>query len=100
MVRRAERRPDGTGRVLVALTVPGARCATRSRTGSTARCARRRRTGSTLDFTVMTDSEREDLRIRLHGNAAATPTATASPQGHAEGRPVPFNQPGSKTRRC
>ena len=48
----------------------------------------------------MTDEEREELRQRLHGDGgrghAATPTA--SPQGHAEGREIPFAQPGSRTR--
>ena len=49
-----------------------------------------------LEFTVMTDQEREDLRVKLQGNGHGH--AHGQPQGHAAGRPVPFNQPGSKTR--
>ncbi|MBA2625001.1 MAG: Mrp/NBP35 family ATP-binding protein [Acidimicrobiia bacterium] len=50
-----------------------------------------------LDFTVMTDEERAELRTRLHGN----PSATAGSQpahGHAEGRAIPFADPASRTR--
>ena len=54
-------------------------------------------TGVELDFTVMTDEEREALRIRLHGDPAASAGATAT-HGHAEGRQIPFAQPGSRTR--
>jgi ATP-binding protein involved in chromosome partitioning len=54
-------------------------------------------TGVELDFTVMTDEEREALRIRLHGDPAASAGATAA-HGHAEGRQIPFAQPGSRTR--
>jgi ATP-binding protein involved in chromosome partitioning len=50
-----------------------------------------------LDFTVMTDEERAELRQRLHGD----PSATAGSQhahGHAEGRAIPFADPSSRTR--
>ncbi|HEY8526343.1 MAG TPA: Mrp/NBP35 family ATP-binding protein [Acidimicrobiales bacterium] len=50
-----------------------------------------------LDFTVMTDEEREALRIKLHGD----PKSTAGSQhahGHAEGRAIPFADPASRTR--
>jgi ATP-binding protein involved in chromosome partitioning len=50
-----------------------------------------------LDFTVMTDDERAALRTRLHGNPAAT-AGTHQAHGHAEGREIPFADPGSKTR--
>jgi ATP-binding protein involved in chromosome partitioning len=50
-----------------------------------------------LDFTVMTDAERETLRIKLHGDPAATAGSQAA-QGHAEGRSIPFADPSSKTR--
>ena len=50
-----------------------------------------------LDFTVMTDQEREAVRLMLHGNAAAT-AGHGQAHGHAEGRKVPFSEPGSKTR--
>jgi ATP-binding protein involved in chromosome partitioning len=50
-----------------------------------------------LDFTVMTDDERAALRMKLHGDPAAT-AGTHQAQGHAEGREIPFADPGSKTR--
>jgi ATP-binding protein involved in chromosome partitioning len=50
-----------------------------------------------LDFTVMTDDERAALRTRLHGDPAAT-AGTHDAHGHAEGREIPFADPGSKTR--
>ena len=51
----------------------------------------------TLDFTVMTDAERAELRNKLHGNPAAT-AGSAPAHGHAEGRAIPFAQPGNATR--
>jgi len=50
-----------------------------------------------LDFTVMTDDERAALRTRLHGDPAAT-AGSQQAHGHAEGRAIPFADPGSKTR--
>ena len=50
-----------------------------------------------LEFTVMTDGEREELRKSLHGDSAAT-AGQAPAHGHAEGRIIPFAQNGSKTR--
>jgi len=50
-----------------------------------------------LDFTVMTDQEREDLRIKLHGSPGAS-AGQGQAHGHAEGRKVPFAEVGSKTR--
>jgi ATP-binding protein involved in chromosome partitioning len=50
-----------------------------------------------LDFTHMTDAEREELRIRLHGDPAST-AGTHQGHGHAEGRAIPFSDPGSRTR--
>jgi ATP-binding protein involved in chromosome partitioning len=50
-----------------------------------------------LDFTVMTDEERETLRRKLHGDPAAT-AGTHQGHGHAEGREIPFADPGSRTR--
>jgi ATP-binding protein involved in chromosome partitioning len=50
-----------------------------------------------LAFTVMTDDEREALRQRLHGDPHAT-AGSAPAHGHAQGREIPFAQPGSKTR--
>jgi ATP-binding protein involved in chromosome partitioning len=50
-----------------------------------------------LDFTVMTDQEREAVRMMLHGNPSST-AGQGQAHGHAEGRAVPFSEPGSKTR--
>ncbi len=50
-----------------------------------------------LDFTVMTDEERAELRQRLHGDPAST-AGTHQGHGHAEGRAVPFADPSSTTR--
>ena len=54
-------------------------------------------TGFSLDFTVMTDQERADLREKLQGHSHA-PANGAQAHGHAEGKAVPFNEPGNKTR--
>jgi ATP-binding protein involved in chromosome partitioning len=53
--------------------------------------------GVDLDFTVMTDDERAALRTMLHGDPAAT-AGSQQAHGHAEGRAIPFADPGSKTR--
>jgi ATP-binding protein involved in chromosome partitioning len=50
-----------------------------------------------LDFTVMTDQEREAVREMLHGSPGDT-AGHGHAHGHAEGRTVPFAEPGSKTR--
>ncbi|MDQ3177125.1 MAG: Mrp/NBP35 family ATP-binding protein [Actinomycetota bacterium] len=50
-----------------------------------------------LDFTVMTDDERAELRTRLHGDPAGS-AGSQQGHGHAEGRTIPFAQPGSRTR--
>ncbi|MCU0267426.1 MAG: Mrp/NBP35 family ATP-binding protein [Acidimicrobiales bacterium] len=50
-----------------------------------------------LDFTVMTDEERAELRQRLHGDPSAT-AGSQQAHGHAEGRAIPFADPSSRTR--
>jgi ATP-binding protein involved in chromosome partitioning len=50
-----------------------------------------------LDFTVMSDAEREELRRKLHGDPASTAGSQAA-HGHAEGRAIPFADPESTTR--
>ena len=40
-----------------------------------------------LDFTSMTDAEREALRVKLHGDPAAT-AGSQQAHGHAEGRTI------------
>ena len=85
-------------RVLVALTIAG--CPLRNEITSRVNGA----VGAladvdsvSLDFTVMTDSEREALREKLHGDPAAT-AGSQTAHGHAEGRTIPFADPGSRTR--
>jgi ATP-binding protein involved in chromosome partitioning len=85
-------------RVLVALTVAG--CPLRSEIDRRVRGALEGRDGVatvTLDFTVMDDAERAALRERLHGDPAST-AGTNPAHGHAEGRAIPFADPGSRTR--
>ena len=97
MVRRAEVGANGIASVLIALTVPG--CPLRHEIQARvdgALLPLEGVSGVDLEFTVMTDQEREDLRVKLQGNGHGHSHGQA--QGHAEGRPVPFNQPGSKTR--
>jgi ATP-binding protein involved in chromosome partitioning len=50
-----------------------------------------------ITFGAMTDAEREQLRINLHGDPAAT-AGTHQGHGHAEGRVIPFGEPSSRTR--
>jgi ATP-binding protein involved in chromosome partitioning len=98
MLRRAELGADGTAHILVALTVAG--CPLRNEIQnrvSDALTALDGVTGVSLDFTVMTDDEREELRKMLHGDAAAT-AGHGHAHGHAEGRAIPFAEAGSKTR--
>jgi ATP-binding protein involved in chromosome partitioning len=98
MLRRAELDRDGTAHILVALTVAG--CPLRNEiqnrvTGAVAELDGV--SGVQLDFTVMTDDEREELRKVLHGDAAAT-AGHSHAHGHAEGRKIPFAEAGSTTR--
>jgi ATP-binding protein involved in chromosome partitioning len=97
MLRQAEL-DGGTARILVALTVAG--CPLRNEIQNRVTGAVRELPGVSdvqLDFTVMTDDEREDLRRRLHGDPGAT-AGHGHAHGHAEGRSIPFSEPGSKTR--
>ena len=98
MLRKAEIGPDGTVQILVALTVAG--CPLRNEITNRVTGAVTALDGVRdvqLDFTVMTDQEREALRIKLHGNPGAT-AGQGQAHGHAEGRAIPFAEPGSKTR--
>lgn len=98
MLRNVEVHPDGSVAVLVALTVAG--CPLRNEITKRVNEAVIALDGVTrmdLEFTVMTDSEREELRKKLHGNPSGT-AGNAPAHGHAEGREIPFSQPGSKTR--
>ena len=97
MVRNVEVRPDGSVAVLIALTIAG--CPLRNEIQNRVTGALEPLGVSTvaLDFTVMTDQEREDLRIKLHGSPGAS-AGQGQAHGHAEGRKVPFAEVGSKTR--
>jgi ATP-binding protein involved in chromosome partitioning len=98
MVRDISIGASGSVRVQVALTVPG--CPLRGEITRRVEGAVRALDGVTnvdLDFTVMTDDERAALRDRLHGDPASTAGHTHA-QGHAEGRAIPFAEPGSRTR--
>ncbi len=98
MVRNVEIRPDGTVGVLVALTVAGCPLRTEIQNRVTGAVAPLPGvSGVALDFTVMTDQEREALRLKLHGDPAAT-AGSGHAHGHAEGRKIPFADTGSKTR--
>ncbi|HET9600683.1 MAG TPA: P-loop NTPase [Acidimicrobiales bacterium] len=98
MVRDIDLRGDGTVGIRVALTVAG--CPLRNEIQQRVTSAVQPLDGVgavVLDFTVMTDEEREALRLKLHGDPAASAGATDA-HGHAEGRLIPFAQPGSRTR--
>jgi ATP-binding protein involved in chromosome partitioning len=97
MVRSIQPADDGSVRILVALTVPG--CPLRNeitRRVETAVTALDGVTAATVDFTVFTDEEREALREQLQGDRTGHVHSQA--HGHAEGRAIPFAQPGSRTR--
>jgi ATP-binding protein involved in chromosome partitioning len=84
--------------VLVALTIPG--CPLRNEIQTRVTDALTALEGVeqvALDFTHMTDEEREALRIKLHGDPAST-AGTHQGHGHAEGRAIPFADPASRTR--
>ncbi|MBU3690388.1 MAG: sodium:proton antiporter [Acidimicrobiales bacterium mtb01] len=98
MLRDVTLSPDGTIGILIALTVAG--CPLRNEISNRVNNAVAPLPGVAkvnLDFTVMTDDERAELRTKLHGDPAAT-AGQGQAHGHAEGRAIPFAQPGSKTR--
>ncbi len=51
----------------------------------------------TVEFGVMNDEQREKIRRDLHGDPGAT-AGSQQAHGHAEGRAIPFADPGSNTR--
>jgi ATP-binding protein involved in chromosome partitioning len=98
MLRHVEVADDGRVAVLVALTVAG--CPLRNEITKRVTDAVTPLDGVTavdLEFTVMTDQDREELRRRLHGDPSATAGSTPA-HGHAEGRRIPFADAGSRTR--
>jgi ATP-binding protein involved in chromosome partitioning len=97
MVRNVEARSDGSVAVLIALTVAGCPLRNEIQNRVTRALTPLGVTSVALDFTVMTDQEREDLRIKLHGSPSST-AGQGHAHGHAEGRTIPFAETGSKTR--
>lgn len=97
MVRTIDIRDDGSVGVLIALTIAGCPLRNEIQNRVTGALLPLGITSVALDFTVMTDQEREDLRIKLHGNPAGT-AGQGQAHGHAEGRKIPFSETGSKTR--
>jgi ATP-binding protein involved in chromosome partitioning len=98
MVRNVALDDDGVLAVQIALTVAG--CPLRNEITNRVTLAVSPLPGVsrvTLDFTVMTDQERGAVRIMLHGNPGDS-AGQGTAHGHAEGRTVPFAEPGSKTR--
>jgi ATP-binding protein involved in chromosome partitioning len=84
--------------VQIALTIPGCplKAEIQQRVGTAVR-ALEGVEEVRLDFTSMTDEEREQLRMKLHGDPASTAGSQQS-HGHAEGRTIPFAEAGSRTR--
>jgi ATP-binding protein involved in chromosome partitioning len=98
MLRGVTVRGDGTVGVLIALTVPG--CPLKGeiqRRVSDAATALDGVDSIDLEFTVMSDADREQLRRSLHGDAGST-AGHGPAHGHAEGRRIPFADNASTTR--
>lgn len=98
MVRDIRIGADGDIGVQIALTVPG--CPLKNeiqRRVDTAVAGLPGVRAVAVDFTVMTDREREELRTRLHGTPGAS-AGSHQAHGHAEGREIPFARPDSRTR--
>jgi len=99
MVREVTISDTGVVGVLIALTVAGCplRNEIQNRVGGAVTQVPGV-TGFNLDFTVMTDQEREAVREKLGGGHSHGAPVAQGGHGHAEGKAVPFNQPGNKTR--
>jgi ATP-binding protein involved in chromosome partitioning len=98
MLRGVSVRENGVVGVLIALTVPG--CPLKSEIQRRVAEAATQLDGVEsidLEFTVMSDDDRAQLRKTLHGDAGAT-AGSSQAHGHAEGRAIPFSKTGSKTR--
>jgi len=98
MVRGVSILGNGVVGILIALTVPG--CPLKAETEKRVSDAATQLDGVEsidLEFTVMSDEDRENLRKTLHGDAGAS-AGQGQAHGHAEGRVVPFAKNDSKTR--
>jgi len=99
MLKAVQVRDDGVVGVLVALTVPG--CPLKgeiTRRVSEAATELDGVESIDLEFTVMTDEERENVRMMVHGGGGAATAGSNQAHGHAEGREIPFAKNSSKTR--
>ena len=88
---------DNAVSLTVVLTVPG--CPMRNEIQNRVTTALTPLVGGPVDinFGVMTDAERENVRRTLHGDPRAT-AGQGQAHGHAEGRVIPFAAKDSKTR--
>ena len=96
MVRDIRIDGDAVG-VTIALTVPGCPLKAEIQNRVTGAIVAAGAASVDLQFTHMTDEEREELRRTLHGDPAST-AGTHAGHGHAEGRAIPFADPSSRTR--
>jgi ATP-binding protein involved in chromosome partitioning len=99
MLKAVQIRDNGVVGVLVALTVPG--CPLKgeiTRRVSEAATELDGVESIDLEFTVMTDEERENVRMLVHGGGGAATAGSSQAHGHAEGREIPFAKNSSKTR--
>lgn len=99
MVRKVDVDRKGAVKLEVALTVPG--CPLRNEIQNrvtTAVTALAGVSSVALEFGVMTDTERAKVRDIMGGAGHGHSHAPQGGHGHAEGKAVPFNQPGNKTR--
>jgi ATP-binding protein involved in chromosome partitioning len=98
MVKNVDVDPGGRVDLVVALTIPG--CPLKGEITNRVNGAVKPLPGVSdvnLQFTSMTEDERAALREKLHGDPSAT-AGQGQAHGHAQGRKIPFAEPGSKTR--
>jgi ATP-binding protein involved in chromosome partitioning len=99
MLKAVQIRDNGIVGVLVALTVPG--CPLKGEITRRVSDAATELDGVEsidLEFTVMTDEERENVRMMVHGGGGAATAGSNQAHGHAEGREIPFAKNSSRTR--
>ena len=99
MVRNIDIRGNGVVGVLIALTVPG--CPLKNEIQRRVSDAATQLDGVDsidLEFTVMTDGEREDAAQDRCTAMPARRAGHSHAHGHAEGREIPFAKNSSKTR--
>ena len=94
MVRDVNVAGDGSVSLTVVLTIAG--CPLRNEIQNRVNTALQPEAPSVkLEFGVMTDAERAKVRELLGNSGGAAPGQV---HGHAQGKAIPFAQPGSKTR--